>query len=49
MGTRMRGMINQQEPLFVQINLSEMIPVDHPLRAIKALVAPILEEMSPLF
>lgn len=42
-------MINQQEPLFVQINLSETVPVDHPLRAIKTLVDSILEEMSPLF
>lgn len=45
----MRGVINQQEPLFVQINLSETVPVDHPLRAIKTLVDSILEEMSPLF
>jgi transposase len=45
----MRGVINQQESLFIQINLSKTVPVDHPLRAIKSLVDPILEEMSPLF
>jgi transposase/IS5 family transposase len=45
----MRGVVNKQEQLFVQINLSQTVPVVHPLRGIKALVDPILEEMSPLF
>lgn len=45
----MRGFVKKQESEFFRINLSQLVPLEHPLRGIKALVDPILEEMSPLF
>lgn len=45
----MRGFVKKQETLFVQINLSQSVPLSHPLREIKSLTDEILEGMSPLF
>jgi transposase len=45
----MRGDQEPQTPLFATIVLEERIPADHPLRAVRALVDPILRELSPRF
>lgn len=45
----MRGAESTQRPLFSVIDLEDRIPAAHPLRAVKALVDPILRELSPAF
>lgn len=45
----MRGVVKKQEKLFYQLNLSETVPLDHPLRPIKEMADQILGEMSYLF
>ena len=43
----MRGAEDGQAVLFSYVALEERIPPDHPLRALKALVEPVLAELSP--
>ena len=43
----MRGAEDGQAVLFSYVALEERIPLDHPLRALKALVEPVLAELSP--
>jgi len=45
----MRGAERGQAVLFSYVALEERIPADHPLRALKALVEPVLAELSPRF
>lgn len=46
----MRGMkTDQQEDMFSYLSLEEAIPTDHPIRRIRAMVDPILDEMWPDF
>lgn len=45
----MRGAESSQRQLFSVIDLEDRIPATHPLRAMKALVEPILRELSPAF
>ena len=45
----MRGTETGQAVLFSYVALEERIPPDHPLRPLKALVEPILAELSPRF
>ncbi|MGQ0648551.1 MAG: transposase, partial [Gemmatimonadaceae bacterium] len=45
----MRGAESTQRQLFSLIDLEDRIPASHPLRAFKALVEPILRELSPAF
>ena len=45
----MRGVEDGQARLFSYVALEERIPSDHPLRALKALVEPVLAELSPRF
>ncbi len=45
----MRGAETTQEQLFSLVGLEQRIPADHPIRAFKALVEPILKELSPAF
>ncbi|MBZ5678406.1 MAG: IS5 family transposase [Acidobacteriia bacterium] len=45
----MRGQDEHQDGVFSYIAPEERIPQDHPLRAIRGLVDPILKEMSPQF
>jgi transposase len=45
----MRGDQEPQAPLFATIVLEDRIPADHPLRAVRALVDPILRELSSRF
>jgi transposase len=45
----MRGAETGQAVLFSYVSLEERIPADHPLRALKALIEPILAELSPRF
>jgi len=45
----MRGPEPGQVVLFSYVALEERIPVEHPLRALKALVEPVLTELSPRF
>jgi transposase len=45
----MRGAETGQAVLFSYVALEERIPADHPLRALKALIEPILAELSPRF
>jgi transposase len=44
-----RGIVKKQEKLFYQLNLSETVPLEHPLRPIKEMADQLLEEMSYLF
>jgi transposase len=46
---RMRGIERQQEQLFSYLSIEERIPADHPMRAMQALVEPVLRELSPRF
>lgn len=45
----MRGENEDQVQMFANIYPESIIPVDHPLRKIKAVVNPILKSMSPIF
>ena len=45
----MRGEDRSAESLFSYVRLEERIPVDHPLREIRALVEATLTELSPIF
>lgn len=45
----MRGAESGQVALFSYVDLERRIPRDHPLRAMKALVEPVLAELSPRF
>jgi transposase len=45
----MRGDQEPQAPLFATIVLEDRIPTDHPLRAVRAMVDPILRTLSPRF
>ena len=45
----MRGADPQQPILFSYLAIEDRIPADHPLRVIRALVAPILADLSPRF
>ncbi|HEX9692577.1 MAG TPA: transposase, partial [Gemmatimonadales bacterium] len=45
----MRGPDHPQTALFSYVSIEDRIPVDHPLRAIQALVNPILAALSPRF
>ena len=45
----MRGDDTQPAALFSYVQLEDRIPADHPLRAIRALVDPMLVALSPRF
>lgn len=46
----MRGnQSNQQEDMFSYVSMEDAIPSNHPLRAIKKIIDPILEELGPSF
>ena len=45
----MRGAESTQSQLFSFVALEARVPADHPLRAMKALVEPVLRELSPQF
>jgi transposase len=45
----MRGHVNRQSNLFVKINLEELVPAGHPLRAIKRMADEALSAMSRTF
>lgn len=45
----MRGHLNRQANLFVKINLEELVPLNHPLRAIKRMSDEALAAMSRTF
>jgi transposase len=48
-GFSMRGERREESQLFSYIPLEERIPADHPLRAIRSFVDPVLAELSPRF
>ncbi len=45
----MRGKPRRQEMIFSYISIEDRIPSDHPLRAIRRMVDPMLAELSPRF
>jgi len=45
----MRGKAQPQSDFFATIDINKAVPPDHPLRAIKLLVDPILKKLSPEF
>src|ERR1051325_2859956 len=45
----MRGKPKAQPEFLTVVNLNAIVPVDHPLRAIKARVDVVLQKLSPLF
>src|SRR3989337_3322692 len=45
----MRGAYERQAVLFSYRSIEERIPADHPLRAMRRLVDPLLVELSPRF
>ena len=45
----MRGHVSRQNNLLVKLNLEEMVPADHPLRAIKRMADEALAAMSRTF
>jgi len=45
----MRGPDHPQTAMFSYVSIEDRIPVDHPLRAIQALVNPVLTALSPRF
>lgn len=45
----MRGRPEQQETMLSYVSIEDRIPADHPLRAMRQLVDPILAELSPHF
>lgn len=45
----MRGKPQQQSTMFSYVSIEDRIPADHPLRAMRTLVDPMLAELSPQF
>jgi hypothetical protein len=45
----MRGADQPQVTMFSYVSIEDRIPADHPLRAMQALVQPILRALSPRF
>lgn len=45
----MRGAESTQRQFFSLVDLEQRVPTDHPLRAFKALVEPVLRDLSPAF
>ena len=45
----MRGIDDQQEPMFSYVSLESRIPKDHPLRPLRAMVDKALSDLYPLF
>src|SRR5690606_38549851 len=45
----MRGERREEDQLFSYVALEDRVPSDHPLRAIRAFVDPILRDLSPRF
>ena len=45
----MRGEDRQQDVLFSYRSIEDRIPADHPLRAMRTLVEPVLAALSPRF
>src|SRR5687767_4229142 len=45
----MRGIESGQQALFSYVSLEARIPADHPLRAMKALLEPVLADLAPRF
>ena len=45
----MRGDQDPQKVLFSYVSQEDRIPADHPLRALREMVDPILKELSPTF
>ncbi len=45
----MRGADQPQTAMFSYVSIEDRIPADHPLRAIHALVNPVLAALSPRF
>ncbi len=45
----MRGIKRQQDALFSYVSLEDRVPSDHPLRRIKSLVDPLLQDMTKTF
>ena len=43
----MRGPESSQRTMFSYVDLEDRVPADHPLRAIRALVEPVLVELAP--
>jgi transposase len=48
-GEIMRGIDDQQEPMFSYVSLESRIPKDHPLRPLRAMVDKALSDLYPLF
>ena len=48
-GSEMRGAESGQQVLFSYVAIDARIPADHPLRAMKALLEPVLAELAPRF
>jgi transposase len=45
----MRGEDRRQDILFSYVSIEDRIPADHPLRAMRSLVEPVLTALSPRF
>ena len=45
----MRGKAQAQSDFLTVVNLNDVVPADHPLRAIKRRVDDVLQKLSPLF
>lgn len=45
----MRGSDGQQSTMFSYISAEDRVPANHPLRSLRALVEPVLKELSPRF
>src|SRR5580765_5211958 len=48
-GCEMRGAESGQQVLFSYVAIDARIPADHPLRAMKALLEPVLADLAPRF
>jgi transposase len=44
-----RGSDDQQSTMFSYISAEDRVPANHPLRSLRALVEPVLKELSPRF